>query len=91
MRMCAIPVAALLTTVLQPGSGSAVEAAQPSVECPLLLDRTLATMEAGPLLKEEFATGLMWLRLDAQEALEAGDAATCFELARRAAALVKVD
>lgn len=81
--------AALLTAALQPGSGFVAEPAQ--AECPRLLDRTLAAMEARPLLKEEFATGLMWLRLDARKALQAGDAATCLELARRAAALVKVD
>ena len=47
-------------------------------------------MQARPTLKEEFATGLMWLRLDALKALEAGDPEGCLERARRAADLLKV-
>jgi hypothetical protein len=47
--------------------------------CAAGLDRTLAVMEARPLMKEEEATGLMWLRLDAQVALERGDVETCLE------------
>ena len=47
--------------------------------CEARLARTLAEMEARPLLKEELATGLMWLRLDAQTALDRGDAQLCLE------------
>ena len=61
-----------------------------AAECRRLLDRTLAAMHARPALKEEFATGLMWLRLDALKALEAGDPEGCLERARRAADLLKV-
>jgi len=43
------------------------------------LDRALAAMQARPLMKEELATGLMWLRLDAQRALDRGDAAACLD------------
>ena len=70
---------------------AALLTAETAADCPLLLDRTRAAMEAGPVLKEELATGVMWLRLEAEEALAAGDAATCLELARRAAALVGAD
>ena len=41
------------------------------------LAQTLAAMEARPLMKEEQATALMWLRLDAAAAAADGDAATC--------------
>ena len=61
-----------------------------AAECRQLLDSTLAAMHARPTLKEEFATGLMWLRLDALKALEAGDPEGCLERARRAANLLKV-
>lgn len=50
--------------------------------CAASLKRSLEVMEAAPLLKEEVATGLMWLRLDAETALEAGDAPGCLERAR---------
>ncbi len=62
----------------------------PAAECRRLLDSTLAAMHARATLKEEFATGLMWLRLDALKALEAGDPEACLERARRAADLLKV-
>jgi hypothetical protein len=70
------------------GSASEVDKA---AACRQLLHRTLTTMEARPALKEEFATGLMWLRLDALEALEAGDPEGCLERALRVAALLGVD
>lgn len=46
-------------------------------ECAARLDRTLAEMESRPLLKEELATGLMWIRLDARTALDEGDVEGC--------------
>ena len=61
-----------------------------AAECRRLLDSTLAAMQARPALKEEFATGLMWLRLDALNALEAGDPEGCLERAQRAADLLRV-
>lgn len=45
--------------------------------CDMRLAQTLVAMEARPLMKEEHATALMWLRLDAEEAAAAGDEATC--------------
>lgn len=47
--------------------------------CAARLDASLAEMESRPLLKEEHATGLMWLRLDAEKALAKGDAETCHD------------
>lgn len=45
--------------------------------CAERLERTLVAMQDRPLLKEEHATALMWLRMDAAEAQAAGDDATC--------------
>lgn len=45
--------------------------------CTARLERTLAEMQSRPLLKEEHATALMWLRMDAEEALENQDELTC--------------
>jgi hypothetical protein len=45
--------------------------------CAARLERTLAEMQSRPLLKEEHATALMWLRMDAEEALDNQDEATC--------------
>ena len=43
------------------------------------LERTLASMHSRPLLKEEHATALMWLRMDAAEAAAAGDEEGCLD------------
>ena len=51
--------------------------AEPLGDCAARLDRTLAEMESRPLLKEELATGLMWIRLDARTALDEGDVEGC--------------
>jgi len=64
----ALPAAAL---------ASAEAAGSDGAICKERLARSLAEMESRPLLKEELATGLMWLRLDAEVALEAGDTALC--------------
>ena len=45
--------------------------------CRNRLAASLEIMERQPLLKEEVATGLMWTRLDAEGALDAGDVQTC--------------
>lgn len=46
-------------------------------DCAARLARTLAILEERSPLKEEHATGIMWLRLDAELALKAGDIDTC--------------
>ena len=91
MRGLAVPTAFVLAMGPLPGAPSVVEGQEPAAECRNLLDRTLAEMNARLTLKEEFATGVMWLRLDALKALQAGDVETCLERARRVAALLKVD
>ncbi len=53
--------------------------ADPAAECTDRLSRTLAVMDERAPLKGELATGIMWLRLDAEEALAAGDTATCLQ------------
>jgi len=47
--------------------------------CAIRLDRTLVALQQRPLLKEEHATALMWLRMDAAEADAVGDEASCLE------------
>ncbi len=46
-------------------------------ECKARLAASLEEMTNRPLLKEEHATALMWLRLDAQTALQAGKPDEC--------------
>lgn len=46
-------------------------------DCAERLARSLAVLEDRSPLKEEHATGIMWLRLDAELALQAGDIETC--------------
>jgi len=48
--------------------------------CATRLDHTLVAMQERPFLKEEHATALMWLRMDAAEADAAGDEAGCLEM-----------
>ena len=86
--MIAVLIGAVLAVV--PATASAGQTEEAEV-CRALLDRTRAAMEARPPLKEELATGLMWIRMDAEEALAAGDAETCLREARRAAALLQVE
>jgi len=47
------------------------------VDCAARLAATLAVMEARAPLKDEVATALMWMRLDAERALAKGDLAAC--------------
>lgn len=85
-------IAALIGAALVAGGAAALADDAANAEaCEALLDRTRAAMEARPPLKEELATGLMWIRMDAEEALAAGDAETCLREARRAAALLQVE
>lgn len=58
-------------------AGGPQTAASGVTGCAERLERTLAAMQARPLLKEEHATALMWLRMDAAEAAAAGDQAGC--------------
>lgn len=55
----------------------AVAAAGARADCGAGLDRALQVMESRAPMKDEVATALMWLRLDAAAAIEAGDVATC--------------
>ena len=63
----------MATTV--PAAG--LSSADPAEECRLRLAESLEEMTNRPLLKEEHATALMWLRLDAQTALQAGKIEEC--------------
>ncbi|MFT7253407.1 MAG: hypothetical protein ACI81Q_000821 [Paracoccaceae bacterium] len=47
--------------------------------CTSRLAQTFVVMQERPLLKEEHATALMWLRLDAAEADAVGDEAGCLD------------
>ena len=76
---------ALLSVALILG-GAGVSASE--LTCADRLERTLQEMERRPLLKEEHATALMWLRLDAQKALAEGDTETCEEKVRVVEALI---
>ena len=48
-------------------------------ECEDRLVRTLEVLDRTSPLKGELATGIMWLRLDAEEALGEGDIETCLK------------
>jgi hypothetical protein len=88
MRCTAVLVVVLAACL----HGSAIASdGDTAAACRELLDRTLTVMETRAALKEEFATGLMWLRLDALKALEAGDLQGCLERALRVAALLGAD
>jgi hypothetical protein len=74
-----LPAFAVVILFAPPVSGAEAAGAEGAATCEERLARTLAEMEARPLLKEELATGLMWLRLDAQTALARGDVRLCLE------------
>jgi hypothetical protein len=57
--------------------------------CAERLDAVAETLADGPLLKEELATGLMWMRLDAAEAESRGDEEACLALAERIEMLIR--
>ena len=75
MQGDALGRAAAALALLTAGWGAAADKA--SSPCEARLERSLVEMERRPLLKEEHATALMWLRLDAAEALREGDEVTC--------------
>jgi hypothetical protein len=61
----------------------------PDLRCTELAARTMAVMETAPLMKDELATAVMWLRLDAARATDAGDAGLCVERMTKALALLE--
>ena len=61
---------------------------QPAGRCSKLLAETLKEMEGRPVLKEELATGLMWMRMEAQEAHSLGDEPRCIGLLSEARKLL---
>ena len=68
MRVAAILVATLVLATsagAQSNTHSDIVPA-PTSDCAMQLAQTLAAMEARPLMKEEQATALMWLRLTPQ-------------------------
>ena len=69
MRAAVLLALALGATPLPAPAGDA--------DCAARLAATLAVMEARAPLKDEVATALMWMRLDAEAALAAGDEAAC--------------
>lgn len=58
---------------------TAVDTEAAEAGCADRLDRTLTHMQERPLLKEEHATALMWLRMDAENAVAPGDERLCVE------------
>ena len=82
IRVAAILAAALLLATsasAQSNTHSDIVPA-PTWGCAMQLAQTLAAIEVRPLMTEELATALMWLRLDAADAAADGDEATCLEL-----------
>ena len=59
-----------------------------AADCSELLVETLQEMESRPVLKEEFATGLMWMRVEAQQAHSLGDESRCIGLLSEARRLL---
>lgn len=74
-----LSIMAMAAALAPAAAGEALSATDDAAACEERLARTLTEMESRPLLKEELATGLMWLRLDAQTALASGDADTCLD------------
>lgn len=55
------------------------ETDEPDLRCAKLTAETMAMMNSAPLMSDELATAVMWLRLDAAEAAGADDAALCVD------------
>ena len=66
-----------LVVLLAGGAGASTQTGPEPAGCAERLERSLDAMRERPLLKEEHATALMWLRMDAAEAEAAGDEAAC--------------
>jgi hypothetical protein len=89
IRKAAAPILALLSlTVLVFSSGSA-SAATAGERCDGALAQSHRLMTAEPVLKEELATGVMWMRLDAESLRAAGRNEDCADLAERALRLLQ--
>lgn len=63
-------------------AGPAVQGAErrDAATCRDLQAETLGLMQQRPVLKEELATGLMWMREEAEQARAAGDEGRCVAL-----------
>jgi hypothetical protein len=89
IRTVAAPIPALLfLTVLVFISGSAF-AATAGERCDGALAQSHRLMTAEPVLKEELATGVMWMRLDAESLRAAGRNEDCADIAERALRLLR--
>jgi len=87
-----IPLRQIVVVVLMvctPAMSFAVSAG--AADCRVRLAQSLSVMEAAPLMKEEKATGLMWLRLDAQHALEQGAVELCHKKLEAVEAILLID
>ena len=84
MRNCAACLFFICATAASAGDTSHSE----DFNCADRLERSLAEMRGRPLLKEEHATALMWLRMDAAEAAAVGDEDGCLETVAVAEALL---
>lgn len=73
IRNVAVCILIISATAVSAGDGASSE----TTGCMDRLEQTLASMQSRPLLKEEHATALMWLRMDAAEAAAAGDEEGC--------------
>lgn len=73
IRTVAVCMAIVSTASAAAGDGAGSE----TTGCMDRLAQTLASMQSRPLLKEEHATALMWLRMDAAEAAAEGDEEGC--------------
>ena len=76
MRSSAVVVLSM-SLAAPAGAGDAAVGPTGAEACRDRLAASLEIMRGQPLMKEEVATGLMWTRLDAAGALEAGDVRTC--------------
>ena len=72
MRRFGILIALAATTLPVPAQQTASDP-----DCAARLARSLAVLGQRSPLKEEHTTGVMWLRLDAELALQAGDIDGC--------------
>lgn len=82
MRAAALACGALICLAALPAGAA-------ELRCAELTERTSTVMEEVPLMKDELATAVMWLRLDAAEAEQAGDPGLCVERMRTALSLLE--
>lgn len=89
IRKAAAPILALLPAVLLCSHGGPALAATAGERCDGALAQSHRLMTAEPVLKEELATGVMWMRLDAETLRAAGRNEDCADLAERALRLLQ--